>query len=82
MKTYMGKKRLYKGRKGETIGGGFIIFRRGKKTGRVSVGSTLPFEHGTFEEAFEEATRLAALFPEESFCVFQQQISVKQEDEE
>ena len=82
MKTYIGKRKLFKGRIGETIGGGFIIFRRGKRTGRVSVGSTLPFEHGTFEEAFEEATRLSALFPEETFCVFQQQISVKQENEQ
>lgn len=77
MKTYMSKKMLYEGRDNETIGGGFFVFRRGKKTGRVGVGSPLPFEHGTFESALKEARRLVSLFPEETFCVLQQEAVVK-----
>lgn len=55
----------------ETIGGGFFVFRRGKKTGRVGVRGGLPFEHGSLEQAAAEATRLAKLFPGETFEVFQ-----------
>lgn len=58
-------------RKNEVIGGGFFVFRRGKHTGRVSVATTLPYEHGSFEQALAEATRLAKLCPGETYEVFQ-----------
>jgi hypothetical protein len=58
-------------RTNEVIGGGFFVFRRGKHTGRVSVATTLPYEHGSFEQALAEATRLAKLCPGETYEVFQ-----------
>ncbi len=58
-------------RMNEVIGGGFFVFRRGKITGRVSVATTLPYEHGSFEQALAEATRLAKLCPGETYEVFQ-----------
>ena len=58
-------------RKNEVISGGFFVFRRGKQTGRVSVATTLPYEHGSFEQALAEATRLAKLCPGETYEVFQ-----------
>jgi len=65
------RRRSPKPRINETIGGGFFVFRRGKKTGRVGVRGSLPFEHGSLEQAAAEATRLAKLFPGETFEVFQ-----------
>lgn len=59
--------------RGETIGGGFLIFRRGKKTNRIGVRAhSLPFEHGSYASAFDEVTRLEALHPGEKFCIFQE----------
>lgn len=58
-------------RKNEVIGGGFFVFRRGKHTGRVGVATSMPYEHGSFEQALAEATRLANLCPGETFEVFQ-----------
>ncbi|MFD2650703.1 hypothetical protein [Brucella rhizosphaerae] len=58
-------------RRNEVIGGGFFVFRRGKQTGRVSVATSLPYEHGSFEQALAEATRLAKLCPGETYEVFQ-----------
>lgn len=55
----------------EVIGGGFFVFRRGKQTGRVGVATSMPYEHGSFEQALEEASRLAKLCPGETFEVFQ-----------
>lgn len=57
-------------RKNEIIGGGFFVFRRGKKTGRIGR-TKFPYEHGSFASAMAEATRLAALCPGEKFEVFQ-----------
>lgn len=54
---------------GEVIGGGFFVFRRSKKTGRVTPGK-LPFEHPTAAAALEEAKRLAAKHPGDVFQVF------------
>lgn len=65
------RRRSFKTRPNEIIGGGFFVFRRGKKTGRVGVFTNLPYEHGSFEQALAEATRLAALCPGETFEVFQ-----------
>lgn len=64
-------------RRNETIGGGFFVFRRGKKTGRISVNSTLPFEHGCIEDACEEAKRLVKKFNgKEKFAIFKQMAEV------
>lgn len=62
-----------KPRKGEVIGGGFLIFRRGKRTGRVGVKmKSLPFEHGSLESAQTEVERLTKANPGERFVIFQQ----------
>ena len=62
---------MAKERKGEKIGGGWFVFRRGKKTGRIGTRqNTMPFEHPTEESAFIEAKRLAALHPGEKYSVF------------
>lgn len=47
-----------KARKGETIGGGYFVFRRGKGTNRVHP-SQWPFEYGSAAEAEEQARILA-----------------------
>ncbi|GHC61300.1 hypothetical protein [Limoniibacter endophyticus] len=58
-------------RKGEKIGGGFFVFRRGKKTGRISAGNSLPYEHPSLASAAAEAARLAKMNPGETFEVFE-----------
>jgi len=68
-------------RKNEVIGGGFFVFRRGKKTGRVAPGSSLPYEHGSFEQALAEATRLAKLCPGETYEVFQTSVAIATSNE-
>ena len=69
----MNKTQLEKGRKGEVIGGGFFVFRRGKKTGRVGVRlGTTPFEHGSYESASAEAKRLTDANPGETYVVFEE----------
>lgn len=57
--------------KGEVVGGGWFVFRRSKKTGRIGGGGQLPFEHGSWESAFTEAKRLAAAQPGETFQVLE-----------
>lgn len=60
-------------RPGEKIGGGFFVFRRGKKTGRVGVRpATTPFEHPDFYAAKAEANRLAKKHRGERFVVVAQ----------
>lgn len=56
-------------RRGEEIGGGFFVFRRGKGTGRVGVTSPLPYEHPDYYSATEEAKRLTRLTGEK-YSVF------------
>jgi len=56
-------------RAGEKIGGGFFVFRRGKKSGRVRA-PEWPFEHPTLEAAETERNRLCDKFPGEWFVVF------------
>lgn len=65
------RRRRPNARPNEVIGGGFFVFRRGKQTGRVGIRTNLPFEHGSFEQALAEATRLAKLCAGETFEVFQ-----------
>lgn len=63
---------------GEVVGGGYIVFRRGKKWGRVRITGKdwmkffQPFEWPTEDAALLEAERLAKKHPGEKFCVFQQ----------
>lgn len=56
-------------RPGERIGTGFIVFRRGKGSGRLRC-PEYPFEHPTLAAALLERDRLAALHPGETFQVF------------
>lgn len=55
-------------RNGETIGGGFFVFRRGDCTGRIRP-SMWPFEYGSLHAAEIEAKRLAAEMPGYRFDV-------------
>lgn len=57
-------------RPGELIGGGFLVLRRGKRSGRVRP-SFMAFEHASWAAAVIEADRLAAAHPGERFQVFQ-----------
>lgn len=71
-----------KARTGEKIGGGYIVMRRGKKTGRVSVMSTLPFEHPDFASAYAEVQRLMKENPKEKyeiFCSFEKLFNMEME---
>jgi hypothetical protein len=61
----------FKERRGEKVGGGFFVFRRGKKTGRVGIKTPLPFEHPDYDSAYKEATRMAKKHKGELFEVFQ-----------
>ena len=61
------------------IGGGFIIFRRGRTYGRVwpeakgtNIETFLPFEYPTKEAATETADQLAVKYPSREFVVFEQ----------
>lgn len=63
--------------KGEVVGGGFIVLRRGDETNRfrakAAKGFLSPFEHPTLEAATAEATRLAAMPNAKGiYCVMQQ----------
>lgn len=54
---------------GEVVGGGYFVFRRGKKTGRIASANLLPFEHATEGAARGEAYRLAEANLGEQFVV-------------
>jgi hypothetical protein len=56
-------------RDGEQIGGGFFVFRRGRKIGRVQC-PEWPYEHPDLASAHAEAERLRAKYPGERFDVF------------
>lgn len=49
-------------RQNETIGGGFIVFRRGERTKRIRP-ALWPFEYASRDEALAEATKLAGNNP-------------------
>ena len=63
---------------GEVVGGGFFVFRRGMKWGRVrfvfkpQTKQIVPFEHPTMAAAVEEATRLAEKNRGHKYSVFQE----------
>lgn len=59
-------------RPGEEIGGGYFVFRRGKRTNRIRPPAFYSFEHPSLESALAEANRLAADRPGETFAVFAQ----------
>lgn len=54
--------------KGEKVGGGFFVHRRGKSSKRVHA-APMPFEHATLMKAINECERLAALHPGERYVV-------------
>lgn len=56
-------------RDGERIGSGFIVFRRGKGSGRLRC-PEYPFEHPSLAAAQAERDRLSSLHPGETFVVF------------
>ncbi|PWJ81559.1 hypothetical protein C7441_11091 [Pseudaminobacter salicylatoxidans] len=57
-----------KARKGEVIGGGFFVFRRGDGTNRIRP-SQWPYEYGSQEAAEEQARILAKSNPGYRFDV-------------
>lgn len=59
----------------QTIGGGFVVHRRGDSSNRLITHTRHPYEHGSLEGAMREAARLAAKYKRE-FAVFQQVGSV------
>lgn len=54
--------------KGEKIGGGFFVHRRGKTSRRIHA-AAFPFEHGTMMAAISECERLAKANPGETYVV-------------
>ena len=56
-------------RPGETIGGGFIVIRLGRRTGRLRP-APWAFEHATLSSAMAEAAKLRAAYPGERFQVW------------
>lgn len=65
----------HKNRLNEEVGGGFIVFRRGRRTNRIRP-NQWPFEHPTREQAEAEAKRLAEKHPGRVFCIFQQSAAI------
>jgi hypothetical protein len=55
-------------RHGETIGGGYFVFRRGDGTKRIRP-SQWPFEYASFNEALEQAQKHAAEQPGYQFDI-------------
>lgn len=66
-----------KPRDGEAIGGGYFVFRRGKRTDRIKA-SWFPFEHASEADAVKQAEKLAKNHPGEKFVVVAQ-IAVRRE---
>jgi hypothetical protein len=68
-----------KPRRNEKVGGGFFVFGRGRRTGRIKTGAILagrmPFEHPSEESAITEAERLHGLTGRR-FDVFALRVSV------
>ena len=63
---------------GEVVGGGFVIFRRGRNSKRIhSSRFDTPFEYPSFDTAEREMKRLSIENPHVEFCVFYQVTSLK-----
>lgn len=60
---------LNTGRKGEVIGGGFVVMRRERETGRVRP-SLHPFEYDNQVDAEQQALKLAQMHPDYAFEIF------------
>ena len=71
--------RLSRKGRGELVGGGFFVFRRGRKSRRVKFDpkTCIPFEHGTEQSARDEAEKLAAANLGSTYCIFVQMGAVK-----
>ena len=63
-------------REGESVGGGFIIVRCGKDSGRYRM-PEWPFEHPSLESAEGEISRLKAEYPDETFKILIEQGKLK-----
>lgn len=61
-------------REGEQIGGGYFVFKRGDRTGRIE-NRGIPFEHGSLSAAVREAERLRGIYGGK-FDVFSAQAEV------
>lgn len=68
-------------RKGEEIGGGWFVFRRGDSTNRIRPGF-LPFEHPDQASAVQEAARLASNMPGYTFDILNVVASIKETPDE
>ena len=55
-------------RKGEKIGGGFFVIRRGRIAGRIKP-SERPFEHPNLSSAIDERNRLRKLYPDCKYSI-------------
>lgn len=64
--------------RGEVVGGGYIVLRRGRAFGRISIDKgKLPYEHATLESAVLEAERLSQLNPGVEFNVWHVAVRIK-----
>jgi hypothetical protein len=64
--------------RGEVVGGGYIVLRRGRAFGRISIDKgKLPFEHATLESAVQECERLAQQHPGCEFNVWHTAVKMK-----
>lgn len=66
--------------RGEVVGGGYIVLRRGRAFGRISIDKgKLPFEHGSYDSAMQECVRLAKQHPGVAFDVWQVRLGMQLE---
>lgn len=56
-------------RQNEVIGGGWLVLRRGRSTGRLSI-PPLPFEHGSPIAALQSRRRLRRKEPDELYEIW------------
>ena len=67
------KQQANRTQRGEVVGGGYFVFRRGRTSKRIKPDLRgFPFEHATLQAAEAEASRLARLNPGNQFVVLQQ----------
>lgn len=56
-------------RKNEKIGGGYFVFRRGNRGGRIFI-SQMPFEHPSYSSALDECIKLSKKNPGNEYQIF------------